>query len=59
MHPFEYIGYQYVHQLGRFFSLTLNKKVTRLYTNVGFLDKRNIELMDKVVFRQLGVKLLP
>lgn len=50
MIPFEYVGYRDVHQLGRFYSLTINKKVTRLYTHVGFLDARNIELMEKTVF---------
>ena len=38
---FKYIGYHSVNQLGRFFSLTMNKKVTRLYTSVGFLDAKN------------------
>ena len=50
MEPFEYLGYQDLHQLGRFFSLTLNKKVTRLYTSVGFLDAGNLDLMEKSVF---------
>ena len=58
MQPFEYIGYQHVHQLGRFFSLTLNKKVTRLYTNVGFLSERNTEFMQKIVFEKVGVKMI-
>ena len=59
MHPFQYVGYSDVHQLGRFFSLTLNKKVTRLYTNVGFLDARNVEFMDRIVFGQMGVRVMP
>ena len=58
MQPFEYVGYQDVHQLGRFFSLTLNKKVTRLYTNVGFLSERNTEFMQKIVFEKVGVKMI-
>ena len=59
MNPFEYVGYQDVHQLGRFFSLTLNKKVTRLYTSVGFLDPKNIDFVDRVVFGRAGVKIMP
>ena len=42
MIPFEYRGYSKVEQLGRFYSLTLNKKITRLYTSVGFLHQRNL-----------------
>ena len=53
------MGYQDVHQLGRFFSLTLNKKVTRLYTNVGFLDPKNIDFIDRIVFGQNGIKIMP
>lgn len=55
--PFEYIGYQDVHQLGRFYSLTINKKVTRLYTSVGFLDPRNLAFMQNFV--KLSGNLIP
>ena len=44
--PFEYLGYRDVHQLGRFYSLTLDKKVTRLYTSAGFLDAKNVKFME-------------
>ena len=56
MMPFEYLGYSFVHQLGRFFSLTLNKKVTRLYSNVGFMNARNVDFMERVVFGPMGVR---
>ena len=59
MHPFSYVGYHFLHQLGRFYSLTLNKKTTRLYTSVGFLDPRNVEFMKKVVFGKTEVKIMP
>ena len=58
MHPFSYVGYHFLHQLGRFYSLTLNKKTTRLYTSVGFLDPRNVEFMEKVVFGQMGIRVM-
>ena len=34
---FKFLKYRYVTQLGRYFGLTLNDKVTRLYTTVNFL----------------------
>lgn len=37
--PFVYRKYREVSQLGRYFSITLNNKVTRLYTQVNFLVK--------------------
>ena len=57
MMPFEYIGYENVAQLGRFYSLTLGKKVTRLYTNLGCLDSRNIDFMETNGFSQKDVSL--
>ena len=35
--PFTYLKYREIAQLGRYFGLTLNNKVTRLYTTVNFL----------------------
>jgi hypothetical protein len=46
---FEFLGYSDIRQLGRFYSLTLNKKITRLYTSVGFLDTRNLAFMQQTV----------
>lgn len=43
-------GYSDVAQLGRYFSLSLNNKVTRLYTSVNFLDSRNLQLLQRVFF---------
>ena len=34
---FKFLKYRFVTQLGRYFSITLNEKVTRLYTTVNFL----------------------
>lgn len=40
-------------QLGRFFSLTIDKKVTRLYTTVGFLTDSNVTLLREEYFNDL------
>lgn len=51
-------------QLGRYYSLTLNDAVTRLYTSVNFLEKDNKIFMRKF-FKDIGktlnhlVKLFP
>lgn len=47
--PFEYEGYSQIEQLGRFYSLTANNKITRLYSPVNFACKSNIELMKKIM----------
>lgn len=44
---FEYQGYRQLQQLGRYFSITLNKKVTRLYTTVNFLVDDNSEFLER------------
>lgn len=36
--PLVFLGYTDVRQLGQFYSLTINKKLTRLYTAVNFLS---------------------
>jgi hypothetical protein len=49
--PFSYMKYRSINQLGRYFSLTLNDKVTRLYTTVNFLLEDNTNLMEKYLIR--------
>ena len=46
----KYTGYSSIYQLGRFYSLTVNNKVTRLYTAVNFLHHSNIKFL-----RSLGI----
>jgi len=38
---FDFAGYTHETQLGRFHSLTIDGKITRLYTSVNFLHSRN------------------
>lgn len=35
--PFTFLGYKDISQIGRFYSISLNENVTRLYTTVNFL----------------------
>ena len=49
--PFFFMKYRSINQLGRYFSLTLNDKVTRLYTTVNFLLEDNTHLMEKHLMR--------
>ena len=44
----EYQGYSYINQLGRYYSLTMDDKITRLYTSVNFINIINIHLMNKI-----------
>ena len=44
---FKFTGYRDITQLGRYFSITLNDKVTRLYTTVNFLVEENTLFMEK------------
>lgn len=46
---FTFRGYESFEQLGRFYSITLNQQVTRLYTSVNFLAKNNQKFMEKVL----------
>ena len=43
----KYKGYTNLSQLGRYYSLTVDHKNTRLYTAVNFLRRENIVLMSK------------
>lgn len=45
--PFFFAKYQTSNQLGRYFGLTLNDSVTRLYTTVNFLLEDNTKFMEK------------
>ena len=38
-------------QVGRYFAITLNDKVTRLYTTVNFLVDENSNFLEKVLKR--------
>lgn len=42
-------GYSDVKQLGQYYSFTVNKNLTRLYTAVNFITKQNILLMNKLI----------
>lgn len=46
---FDFMGYSEVSQLGQYYSLTMNKKLTRLYTVVNFLTRQNISLMNEII----------
>ena len=41
----EYRGYTSVAQIGRYYALNADDKITRLYTSVAFLDPSNIDLL--------------
>ena len=45
--PFSYLKYRDITQLGRYFGITLNDKVTRLYTTVNFLVEENTKFLEK------------
>ena len=45
--PFKFLRYRDVTQIGRYFGLSLNDKVTRLYTTVNFLVEENTKFMEK------------
>ena len=49
--PFFFMRYQTINQLGRYFTLTLNDNVTRLYTTVNFLLEDNTNLLEKYLKR--------
>lgn len=49
---FKCLGYSSVYQIGRYFILNLDSKVSRLYITVSFLAPRNIELLEELYFRQ-------
>jgi hypothetical protein len=45
----EYKGYSELEQLGRYYSLTLNKEMTRLYSTVNFLNEGNVSFVLKAL----------
>ena len=47
--PIVFQGYTDVRQLGQYYSLTVNDKITRLYTAVNFLSLSNIHRMDEML----------
>ena len=47
--PFKFNRYREIAQLGRFYSVTLNNKITRLYTTVAFLVDENINFLRKYI----------
>ena len=49
-----YLGYTDIRQLGQYYSFTIIKKITRIYTSVNFLNSRNISLMNEVLKVQLN-----
>ena len=49
---FGFLKYKDISQIGRYFTITLNDKVTRLYTTVNFLVEKNISFLEK--YLQLG-----
>lgn len=46
---FTFTGYSEVSQLGQYYSLTMNKKITRLYTVVNFITRQNITLLNSII----------
>lgn len=44
-------GYSSVYQIGRYFVLNLDNKVSRLYITVSFLAPRNLEILEELYFR--------
>jgi len=37
-----------IKQLGRYYSLTMNRSITRLYTAVNFLNQTNLTYLEKI-----------
>lgn len=44
-------GYSSVYQIGRYFVLNLDNKVSRLYITVSFLAPKNLEILDDLYFK--------
>ena len=51
---FAFTKYQEINQLGRYYSITLNGKITRLYTSVNFLVGENKTFLRKVLGEGIG-----
>jgi hypothetical protein len=49
MGELDFTGYSDVKQLGQYYSFTMNKKMTRLYTTVNFLTRQNIALLNELI----------
>lgn len=49
---FIYKGYSFPEQIGRYYSLTVDHKLTRLYTSVNFLSKKNKDHLQKIYFNK-------
>lgn len=45
---FVYKGYERLSQIGKYYTLTIAGKKTRLYTMVNFLHRSNIDLMSRI-----------
>lgn len=46
--PLIFKGYEDLSQLGKYFALTINNGVTKLYSVVNFLSEDNIDLMSRI-----------
>ena len=44
--PLVFLGYSDLRQLGQYYSLTINGRITRLYTSVNFLTLENLRRME-------------
>ena len=47
--PMRFLGYSDIRQLGQYYSLTINNKITRLYTAVNFLNETNIQRLAQLI----------
>lgn len=46
---FKHLKYTNIYQIGRYYALKLNNKVTRLYTTVNFLVEENLSFSKKIM----------
>jgi hypothetical protein len=46
---FIFKGYENLSQLGKYHAVTIDNKITRLYSAVNFLQQSNLELMSKIM----------
>lgn len=53
---FIYQGYSDLSQLGKYYSLTIQNKKTRLYTLVNFIHVSNLELMSRITGASYALK---
>ena len=49
--PFSFRGYEDVSQLGKYYALTIDDSLTRLYSVVNFLHPTNLAMFSKVTGR--------